>query len=341
MITKAFKWVQRLMYLPVDISSLPVTAETVTIPAGAAGVVVNFQLAHGAIANAGLSDLGGFGDSSLSGYAATFTTEVAYGTPDTELTNGQFYLDYLTGKGRGKKADTATSMASIAYSYRTLRVDTEAAAQVAAGDATANPTAGQNLSYIHALNNAGTPTWDRIRAGITTIGNAVTGFLNTLPWAIFNTTPTTRTNGQGGPLQASSAGSLNVNLDALSSAIDSITSHSGASASVTGSDTYYNSALSNTAVAMKASAGNFYGWDQVYNSGGAVSFVQMFDLATGSVTLGTTTPKHSYLVPAAGTFDNIKQVPNTYAVAITVAATLTATGSGAPSANFNANASYK
>ena len=100
MITKAFKWVQRLMYLPVDISSQAVTGETVTIPAGAAGTKVNFQLAHGAIANIALGDLGGFGDSSLSGYATVLTTEVAFGKPDDELAQGEFYVDYLTGKGR-------------------------------------------------------------------------------------------------------------------------------------------------------------------------------------------------------------------------------------------------
>jgi len=55
-------------------------------------------------------------------------------------------------------------------------------------------------------------TWDRLRTAITTVSATLTGFLNTLPWAVYNTTPSTRTNGQGGPLQADTLGSLNVNL---------------------------------------------------------------------------------------------------------------------------------
>lgn len=55
-------------------------------------------------------------------------------------------------------------------------------------------------------------TWDRLRAGLTTLSTTLTGILNTLPWAVYNATPTSRTEGQGGPLQADIKGSLNVNL---------------------------------------------------------------------------------------------------------------------------------
>jgi hypothetical protein len=51
-------------------------------------------------------------------------------------------------------------------------------------------------------------TWDRIRAGITAVTATFTGFLNTLPWAIFTASPTTRTEGQGGPLQATALGAV-------------------------------------------------------------------------------------------------------------------------------------
>jgi len=52
-------------------------------------------------------------------------------------------------------------------------------------------------------------TWDRIRAGITAVTSTFTGFLNSLPWAVYHATPTTRTDGQGGPLESDSLGSLN------------------------------------------------------------------------------------------------------------------------------------
>lgn len=192
-------------------------------------------------------------------------------------------------------------------------------------------------TYLSSFNGS---TWDRIRSAVTTVSSTLTGMINTLPWAIYNTTPTARTNGQGGPLQADANGALNTNPGAISSSTDSIAAHNSASASVTGTDPYFNSALSNTAVNIKASAGNFYGWDQIYNSG-ALCFVQMFNVPAASVTLGTTTPFHSYMVPAAGTFDNKKTVPITCASGISTAATATATGSGAPGASQNANASYK
>jgi hypothetical protein len=60
------------------------------------------------------------------------------------------------------------------------------------------------------LNPSG--TWDRLRAGVTAVSSTFTGFLNSLPWAVYNTSPTTRANGQGGPLQADAQGNLLVTV---------------------------------------------------------------------------------------------------------------------------------
>ncbi len=48
--------------------------------------------------------------------------------------------------------------------------------------------------------------WDRIRSGIITPTATLTGHQNSLPWAVYNAAPTTRTEGQGGPLQATADG---------------------------------------------------------------------------------------------------------------------------------------
>jgi hypothetical protein len=48
--------------------------------------------------------------------------------------------------------------------------------------------------------------------GIVTPTATMTTWLNTLPWAVYNSSPTTRTTGQGGPLQADANGSLNQTL---------------------------------------------------------------------------------------------------------------------------------
>ena len=59
-----------------------------------------------------------------------------------------------------------------------------------------------------SVNAAG--TWDRIRSGIITPSATLTGLQNSIPWAIYNATPTVRTEGQGGPLQVDTNGALNV-----------------------------------------------------------------------------------------------------------------------------------
>lgn len=93
-----------------------VSAEAVTVPAGAAGIVVVAQLANFPVRNAAGNDVGGFGDTSLAltGGSVPFTTEVYYGKPDAELANGEYWIDYIRGSIRGKKTTTATS-ATAAY----------------------------------------------------------------------------------------------------------------------------------------------------------------------------------------------------------------------------------
>jgi hypothetical protein len=50
------------------------------------------------------------------------------------------------------------------------------------------------------------------------VSATLTGFLNTLPWAVYNATPTPRTEGQGGPLQADANGNLKSTLQSYDSA---------------------------------------------------------------------------------------------------------------------------
>lgn len=102
-----------------------------------------------------------------------------------------------------------------------------------------------------------------------------------------------------------------------------------------------NALLTNTPVSVKASAGELRGLDFV-NTGASAAYVQIFDVASGSVTLGTTVPKMSKWVPAGGAWeekfgdDGIQ-----FSTAITVAATTTTTGSTAPATGIIANIVYK
>ncbi len=99
----------KTILVPGSYTSLAVTAETITIPAGAAGSVVNFYFLKKPIADSGKSFVGGKGDTSIALTSTTFTTEVSE-KPDSELANGEYYIDYISGKGRGKKANGGISM---------------------------------------------------------------------------------------------------------------------------------------------------------------------------------------------------------------------------------------
>lgn len=97
-----------------------------------------------------------------------------------------------------------------------------------------------------------------------------------------------------------------------------------------GATTFRSVTLTNTAVAVKTSAGtvSFIG---VSNNGAAAAlcYLHFYDVAQGSVTVGTTTPTISIAVGGA-TAQNIPlSIPIQFSTAITVAATTTAGGSTA------------
>jgi len=100
-----------------------VSGESLSVPAGAAGTVKVAQLANLPIRNSAGNDIGGFGDTSLvlTGASVPFTNEVAYGTADDDLENGDYWVDYARGEVRGKKATTATS-ATAAYKIAVINM---------------------------------------------------------------------------------------------------------------------------------------------------------------------------------------------------------------------------
>jgi hypothetical protein len=88
-------------------------------------------------------------------------------------------------------------------------------------------------------------------------------------------------------------------------------------------------ALTNTKVAVKSSAGNFGGY-MMYNPNASAVYIQVFDVASASVTLGTTTPTYVIPLPASAGANVEFRNGITHSTAITVAVTTTATGSTAP-----------
>jgi hypothetical protein len=105
----------------------------------------------------------------------------------------------LTSQATAAKQDTGnTSLASV---------DGKIGANAAAADGVANISAGFLQGFLSVFNGT---TWDRIRSGIKTVGGAITGYLNTIPVAHYNTTQATRTDGQSSPLEADAKGNLAV-----------------------------------------------------------------------------------------------------------------------------------
>lgn len=108
-------------------------------------------------------------------------------------------------------------------------------------------------------------------------------------------------------------------------------------ANMTTGDTF--TALTNTAQAIKASAGKLGGW-YIYNPNSSAAYVNIYNIAQGSVTVGTSTPKLNLCIPATSAA-NLEMVNGiTFDTAISVSATTTGGGNTAPATALEANFWY-
>lgn len=101
-----------------------------------------------------------------------------------------------------------------------------------------------------------------------------------------------------------------------------------------------STALTNSAQAVKASAGKLGGW-YIYNPNSSATYVIIYNTASGSVTVGTTNPVMVLCIPATSAA-NLEMVNGvTFDTAIAVAATTTGPGNTAPTTALEANFFYK
>jgi len=116
-----------------------------------------------------------------------------------------------------------------------------------------------------------------------------------------------------------------------------------------GSMPFFDSSVVATVETLKASSGRLYLLEVSNPNVDQDLWLQLFDVS-GTVTLGTTTPKQSYLIPAAvqqgaavkrGAFDRSFVIPLQFDNAIKYAVTTTPAGNGAPGAGVTLNASYR
>lgn len=110
-------------------------------------------------------------------------------------------------------------------------------------------------------------------------------------------------------------------------AVSDLPATSGGLSIVTGS-------VGATATAIKASAGQLYGY-HILNTTAAVAYVQLFNVAAGSVTLGTTVPVMSIGIPASGGVTVNFDKGIAFSTAISFACTTTRTGSTGATCDVN------
>lgn len=109
-------------------------------------------------------------------------------------------------------------------------------------------------------------------------------------------------------------------------------------ANFTNGDTF--TPLTNAAQAIKASAGQLGGW-YIYNPNAVVSYVNIYNVASGSVTVGTTTPKMNLAIPA-GAAANVELVNGIeFDTAMSLSATTTGGGNTAPTTALDVMIWYK
>jgi hypothetical protein len=108
----------------------------------------------------------------------------------------------------------------------------------------------------------------------------------------------------------------------------------------TGGLSVFSAAVTNSAQAVDASAGQVYGW-YFFNANASVCYVQVFNVASGSVVLGTTVPIFTLGVPTLGGANAMSTQGIAFATAISVAATTTRVGSTACAASVDVNLFFK
>lgn len=103
-------------------------------------------------------------------------------------------------------------------------------------------------------------------------------------------------------------------------------------------DTY--TALTNGAQAIKAAAGQVYGW-HIHNPSNATAYVLFYNVAAASVTVGTTTALFLLSIPTLGMSDVMLTKGIPFDTAIAIAAATTGGGNSAPATALEATIFYK
>lgn len=199
----------------------------------------------------------------------------------------------------------ATNEAQVDGSQKTQLVDSAGnpinGASAVPADAKTNASATSGLVQALLSGFNGT-TWDRIRTGVTALSSTLTGYLNTIPTALYRAVPVPRTNTNGGPLEADINGNLRVTEQAPPAYDypgDAVAmTHEKPAASAQFNAIPYDIIAKATAGVVKAAPGNLYRL-YVTNDNAAAQAYALVNKATAPVT--TDVPVMYFMVPAKTT----------------------------------------
>lgn len=248
--------------------------------------------------------------------------------------------------------NATTDDRAIVSAAGALSVDTELPAAGALADAATvaitTPTVG-NYGFVRDRTNG---NMNILTQSIDTLNSTGTGIQAIGNMAQYDdTSPTAITENRFGHLRISSNRNLyNTIRDAAGNERGANVNASGelnvaasiaASATATGTSVARFTALTNTAQAIKASAGNVYGYHLSNQANPAQDlYVHFYNVAAGSVTVGTTTPSRSFFLPGGAVIDTPYAYPMAFSTAISVAVSTTATGGTAPTNAIYVHAEY-
>lgn len=182
-------------------------------------------------------------------------------------------------------------------------------------------------------------TWDRTREAGAASGTAGTGLLGAGILGQYNSSAPTVSSGNYNVLQLDSSANVKVNVAAALPAGTNTIGNTVSVPATSGGLSSASGSIGATVTAIKASAGQVYGW-YFYNNNTTQSYVQFFNAATGSVTLGTTAPLYSLAIPANGGSNAFPPQGIAHSAAITIAITTTRSGSTGPAATVDYNIFY-
>lgn len=323
-----------------------IDADTGTIATEVAGLLTDTELratpvpVSGTItANAGTN----LNTSALALETTASSIKTAVETIDNAISGTEMQVDVLTMPTTTVTATNLDIRDLTSVSDSVSIGGTVAVTQSGTWDEVGINDSGNSITVDYATTGSGTST-GALRVELPTNGTGVIATVGAVT-AITNALPA-GTNAIGKLAANSGVDIGDVDVTSISAGTNLIGDVGIQPRTTNGFDTFMasgsdgSSILVATAQAVKASAGKVYGY-YLYNPEAAVTFVHFYNTASGSVTVGTTSPLFSLQIPAGSAANLMSDIGITFGTAITIAATTTAGGNTAPATGVSATIWYK